>query len=241
MKKSAALFMMILMILNICACKRMPEDTDGVSLPAASGEEKTEDNGTGALSPTPPVGQEGTAPEKPEGDEEKKTDEEMQEKPADKTDDKAPTDTPDTDQPKGNNAEPQEETDPQPEQDIPQANVKGGPGTWVTITEEKAPPGNYTIDTAFEEGEVMVTLMREQSAARQEYTAEDFPGVDVKEIETAMRYFPDSNNHIILLLVLNKKDKQSVLDAMKILEQNPIVYSVCPNIIFESSCDISEK
>ena len=241
MKKSAALFMIFLMILNISACKRMPEDTEGISIPAASGEEKTEDNGNGALSPTPPVGQEDTAPEKPEEDEGKKTDEEMQEKPADKTDDKISTDTPDTDQPNGNNAEPQGETDTQSEQDIPQTKVKSGPGTWVTITEEKAPPGNYTIDTAFEEGEVMVTLMREQSAARQEYTAEDFPGVDIKEIKTAMRYFPNSNNHIKLLLVLNKKDKQSVLDAVKVLEQNPIVWSACPNIIFESSCDISKK
>ena len=172
MKKLAALFMIFLMILNICACKRMPEDTDGVSLPVASGEEKTEDNGTGALSPTPPVGQEDTAPEKPEEDEGKKTDEEMQEKPADKTDDKVPTDTPDTDQPNGNNAEPQEETDPQPDQNIPQTNVKGGPDTWVTITEEKSPPCDVTIDENFEEGEVMVMLMREQSAARQEYTAE---------------------------------------------------------------------
>lgn len=98
MKKLAALFMVFLMILNICACKRVPEDTEGVSIPASSGEEKTEDNGNDALSPTPPVGQEDTAPEKPEEDEGKKTDEEMQEKPADKTDDKVPTDTPDTEE-----------------------------------------------------------------------------------------------------------------------------------------------
>ena len=233
MKKSAALFMIFLMILNICACKHVPEDTEGVSLPASSEEDKTGENNNGDLSPTPPVGQEDTAPEKPVEDEGKKTDEEMQEKPADKTDDKAPTDTPDTYQPNGNNAEPQEETDPQPEKDIPQTNVKGGPDTWVTITEEKSPPCDVTIDENFEEGEVMVMLMREQSAARQEYTAEDFPGVDVKEIKVILNYHSHINNNLGLKITLNKKDKQSVIDAVKILEQNPIVYSACPNYIFK--------
>ena len=84
MKKSAALFMIFLMILNICACKRVPEDTEGVSLPTASGEEKTEDNGTGALSPTPPKDEGKSATEATKDE--------------DKAEDKTSTDTPDTEE-----------------------------------------------------------------------------------------------------------------------------------------------
>ena len=87
----------------------------------------------------------------------------------------------------------------------------------MTITEEKAPPCEATIDNNFEEGEVIVTLMREQSAARQEYTAADFPGVDIEEIRVVAEYFPKGNNHILLRLMLTQKDKSSVIEAIKTL------------------------
>ncbi len=99
----------------------------------------------------------------------------------------------------------------------------------MTITEEKAPPCEATIDNNFEEGEVIVTLMREQSAARQEYTAADFPGVDIEEIRVVAEYFPKGNNHILLRLMLTQKDKSSVIEAIKTLEQNPIVLCANPS------------
>ena len=104
--------------------------------------------------------------------------------------------------------------------------------------EEKSPPCEATLEDQFEASEVIVTLMREQSAARQEYIAADFPGVDIKDISVIMDYYPESNNHMVLLIKLNKQDKQSVLDAVKILEQNPIVFSACPNYIYEVVDDV---
>ena len=108
----------------------------------------------------------------------------------------------------------------------------------VNDEEEKSPPCEATIKDEFVEDEVIVFIMREQSAVQQEYTAADFPGVDIKEISILMDYYPDSNNYMMLLFKLNKQDKQSVLDAVKILEQNPIVFSACPNYIYEVVDDV---
>ena len=99
--------------------------------------------------------------------------------------------------------------------------------------EEKSSPCMATINDDFKGGEVLVTIMREQSAARQEYTSADFPGLDIEDISVSMNYFPDINNNIVLLIKLNKQDKPSVLEAIKVLEQNPIVWSACPNYRLE--------
>ena len=108
----------------------------------------------------------------------------------------------------------------------------------ISSEEEKSPPCEATLEDEFEAGEVIVDIMRAQSAARQEYTAADFPGVDIKEISVIMNYYPDSNNHLGLLIKLNKQDKESVLEAVKVLEQNPIVFSACPNYIYEVLDDV---
>ena len=102
----------------------------------------------------------------------------------------------------------------------------------VNGEEEKAPPCSVTIDDDFEEGEVLLYLTRAQSAARQEYTEEDFPGLDIEEIRVGP-YFPESNDQIFISLVLTQKDKASVIEAIRILEQNPIVYCASPNLIYE--------
>ena len=78
----------------------------------------------------------------------------------------------------------------------------------------------------------MVYLTRAQSAARQEYTVADFPGVDIEEIRVGS-YYPEINNRISVRLILTQKDKGSVIEAIRILEQSPIVYYAKPNLIFE--------
>ena len=90
-----------------------------------------------------------------------------------------------------------------------------------------------TVDDSFVPGEVMVMIMRGKSAVIQEYTAEDFPGVDIKEISISFDYYPDIDNKMILLLKLNNLNKQSVIEAIKVLEKNPIVYAAEPNYIAE--------
>lgn len=65
--------------------------------------------------------------------------------------------------------------------------------------EEKSSPCMATINDDFKEGEVLVTIIREQSANSHEYTAADFPGLNIKDISVLMNYFPDINNKMILL------------------------------------------
>ena len=121
---------------------------------------------------------------------------------------------------------------------IDESNLTEGEVVNVNSEEGKSSPCEATLEDQFEASEVIVTLMREQSATRQEYTAADFPGMDIINISVIMDYYPESNNHMVLLIKLNKQDKQSVLDAVKILEQNPIVFSACPNYIYEVVDDV---
>ena len=110
---------------------------------------------------------------------------------------------------------------------IDESNLTEGEVVNVNSEEGKSSPCEATLEDQFEASEVIVTLMREQSATRQEYTAADFPGVDIEEIRVGP-YFPESNDNIFISLVLTKKDKASVIEAIRILEQSPIVYSASP-------------
>ena len=220
MKRIISLILMCVMLLCIVSCKRRPQDDVRADIPAQS-------SGDAA-----------------DGQEDKTDKEKTEDKPAENADDNKndintenKKDTETTEQKDKDNVEDandgsenteKEET----ETDAPADDSKPttGPESWVISTEEKAPPCKVTIDDDFEEGVVWVTLMREQSAARQEYTAADFPGVDVKEISVIYDYYPDTNNKMSLLIRLNKRDKASVLGAIKILEQNPIVWSASPNL-----------
>ena len=102
----------------------------------------------------------------------------------------------------------------------------------VNDEEEKSPPCEATIKDEFVEDEVIVFIMREQSAVQQEYTAADFPGVDIEEIRVGS-YYPEINNRISVRLILTQKDKGSVIEAIRILEQSPIVYYAKPIITRE--------
>lgn len=223
MKRAVSLLLAFVMLLCITACKRRPQDDVRADIPA-------QNSGDAA-----------------DGQEDKTDKEKTEDKPAENADDNKndintdnKKDTETTEQndkdnvqkdnvedsnDNSENTEKGEET----ETDAPAEDSKPttGPESWVTSTEEKAPPCSVTIDDDFDEGKVWITLTRAQSAARQEYTAADFPGVDIEEVFVGP-YFPKTNNHISVTLILTQKDKASVIEAIRILEQSPIVYSASP-------------
>lgn len=218
MKKIISLILMCVMLLCVASCKRRPPEDVRADIPAQNS---------------------GDAADEPED----KTDKEKSEdKPAENTDDNKndintenKKDTETTEQNDKDNVEDANdgsentEKGEEAETDAPADDSKPttGPESWVTSTEEKLPPCNVTIDDDFDEGKVWITLTRAQSAARQEYTAADFPGVDIEEVFVGP-YYPKTNNRISVTLILTQKDKASVIEAIRILEQSPIVYSASP-------------
>ena len=222
MKRAVSLILVFVMLLCVASCKRRPPEDVRADIPA-------QNSGDAA-----------------DGQEDKTDKEKTEDKPAENADDnkndintenKKDTETTeqkdkDNVEDANNNSENTEKEETETDAPADDSKPTTGPESWVTITEEKAPPCKVTIDDDFEEGKVLVYLTRAQSAARQEYTAADFPGVDIEEIRVGP-YFPESNDNIFISLVLTKKDKSSVIEAIRILEQNPIVYSASPNLIFE--------
>ena len=223
MKRAVSLILALIILFCVASCKRRPPDDVRADIPAQNSGDAAD-------------GQEDkTDKEKPEDKPAENADDNKNDINTENKKDTETTDQKDKDnvQDANDNSESTEKGE-ETETDAPAEDSKPttGPESWVTSTEEKAPPCNVTIDDDFDEGKVLVSIMREQSAARQEYTAADFPGLDIEEIRVGS-YFPESNNHIIVRLILTKKDKASVLEAVRILEQSPIVYSATPNLVFE--------
>ena len=221
MKRAVSLLLAFVMLLCITACKRRPQDDVRADIPAQS-------SGDAADGQEDKIDKEKPEDKPAENADDNKNDINTENKKYTETTEQKDKDNVQDANDNSENTEKGEETDAPAEDSKPTT----GPESWVTITEEKAPPCEATLDDEFEEGEVIVRIMKEQSAVRQEYTAEDFPGLDIEEIRVGP-YFPESNDNIFISLVLTQKDKASVLEAVRILEQSPIVYSATPNLVFE--------
>ena len=89
-----------------------------------------------------------------------------------------------------------------------------------------------TAQDSFELGEVIVVLTREQSANKQQYTAADFPNINVTEVNTLYDYYPEYENNIILLLKIGGVCKQDVIDTIAVLEQDDRIISAEPDYTF---------
>ena len=228
MKRLTAILMIALMLLSVTSCKEMTEDSVGVSEPAHADIADNTESDTPETDKTDTKATDSSASDTEIPNQIKSSETPEDEISVDKQSvDEAQISTPD-DVSMSENKE-----DNKPNTTVSEPELKTGPDSWVTITEEKSSPCMATINDDFKGGEVLVTIMREQSAARQEYTSADFPGLDIEDISVSMNYFPDINNNIVLLIKLNKQDKPSVLEAIKVLEQNPIVWSACPNYRLE--------
>ena len=224
MKRIISLILMCVMLLCIVSCKRRPPD-DNVTTDAPA-----QNSGDAADGQEDKTDKEKTEDKPAENADDNKNDINTENKKDTETTEQKDKDNVQDANDNSENTEKGEET----ETDAPAEDSKPttGPESWVTSTEEKAPPCSVTIDDDFDEGKVWITLTRAQSAARQEYTEEDFPGLDIEEIRVGP-YFPESNDQIFISLVLTQKDKASVIEAIRILEQNPIVYCASPNLIYE--------
>ena len=222
MKKIISLILMCVMLLCIVSCKRRPPEDVRADIPAQS-------SGDAADEPEDKTDKEKTEDKPAENADDNKNDINTENKKDTETTEQKDKDNVED---ANNNSENTEKEEAETDAPADDSKPTTGPETWVISTEEKAPPCKVTIDDDFEEGKVLVLIMREQSAARQEYTAADFPGVDIEEIRVGS-YYPEINNRISVRLILTQKDKGSVIEAIRILEQSPIVYYAKPNLIFE--------
>ena len=142
-----------------------------------------------------------------------------------------------TEQEKGDEQLPEQNEQEQSEQNINEApqenNVTQEQQTEQTEqTElEKAPPCTATIDDDFVDNEINVTLTKTESRKQKEYTAENFPELDIENIYYLFNYYPDTDGYAILNIVLQNHDKQKVLDGIRILEGYDIVYRAEPVLI----------
>ncbi len=98
---------------------------------------------------------------------------------------------------------------------------------------EKSEPCDATINTNFSSNEVIVTMTRVQSRAKQQYSAVDFPDLEIENIRVILDYYPNNDNRLMLNITLKNSDKYNVLDAVKVLESYDNVYCVSPNYAFE--------
>lgn len=94
---------------------------------------------------------------------------------------------------------------------------------------DKAPPCEVTIDDDFEDDKILVLLTREESRKQKQYTAEDFPELDIENISVLIKYKPKKDNRLGLSITLKDNDKQKVIDGIRTLEEYEMVYSAEPN------------
>lgn len=108
-------------------------------------------------------------------------------------------------------------------------------------TEEEKVYSSYTLEDNFKDDSVIVVIFHKDSALDREFFKEDFPGVDIDEIvylsslKDPNKEYPMINlnkYHQILELKLTTPGKSNVLEAIKVLEENPLVMSAEPNLVF---------
>ncbi len=169
------------------------------------------------------VGNEGENETEPEP--EQQTDPEQHSEP--KQDEQQSPEQQEVQQPEQNEEQqPTQQTEPVEENDTTQPETEQ---TEQNEELEKAPPCQATIEDDFDDDKIDVAFIREESRKQKQYTAEDFPELDIKEIKIEVSYNPKIDNIVVLRIVLNSHDKQKVLDGIRILEGYDIVYSAEPN------------
>lgn len=97
------------------------------------------------------------------------------------------------------------------------------------------------INDDFSDDKVVIVIFHEYSGLDKEWHIEDFPGVDIESIDyvTSLKdpnkeypYLNYESYNQILALNLANPGKENVINAIKVLEENPVVKSAEPNYIF---------
>ena len=82
------------------------------------------------------------------------------------------------------------------------------------------------IEDDFRDDMIMVCIKKGYSEVKQEYTVEDFPYLELRSVETGMKYI--EGFRAVLHLYLNTPGKQNVLDAVSLLEKDGRIYYAGP-------------
>ena len=96
-----------------------------------------------------------------------------------------------------------------------------------------------TIDQDFTDDCFMVRIKKAASVHGREFTAEDFPGIDIASVKTIDmgKDKGPGEFHIFCIIYLENKGKQEVLDAISIVEQLDFVQSAQPNMTYQTALD----
>ena len=105
------------------------------------------------------------------------------------------------------------------------------PTTTTKKPESTSTPTTYTIpfNERYSDNSVVITIKDEYVDFDKQYTAKDFPGLDIKEIKI---YNFDKTHSQGLCIYLNKSGETEVRKAIEILSKNPIIESAT----FDSIC-----
>ena len=98
---------------------------------------------------------------------------------------------------------------------------------------DKFPPCNATLEDDFAANRIIALLTLEESRKNITYSVSDFPEIDIDTVKIILNYNENTDARVTLLFTLNNGTKQKVLDSIKILETNPIVYLACPDYYLE--------
>ena len=122
------------------------------------------------------------------------------------------------------------ENEKTPENETPQPEIQKPKG-------DKAEPCSLTLENAFSEYEVIVTLTKEETAKNKTYTEKDFADYDIFYVLENDEYYgnpnmkdsyPEYQGRTTLFLYLNSPSKENVLKTVKNLEKDERVFNVCP-------------
>ena len=123
------------------------------------------------------------------------------------------------------------ENEKTPENETPQPEIQKPKG-------DKAEPCSLTLENAFSEYEVIVTLTKEETAKNKTYTEKDFADYDIFYVLENDEYYgnpnmkdsyPEYQGRTTLFLYLNSPSKENVLKTVKNLEKDKRVFAACPN------------
>lgn len=109
-------------------------------------------------------------------------------------------------------------------------------GTEVDTEEKQYYSG--TLEDIETEDYIIVTIFHRYSGLDKEFSVEDFPGIEIESIEYLTPLLDPNKDYPmlniegynqILGIVIANKGKENVLEAIRILEENPIVKSALPD------------
>ena len=92
----------------------------------------------------------------------------------------------------------------------------------------------YSITADYDDNELLLVLTREASKLNPVFTPEDFEGLGVVEIRRMTR---DGESYHIYHLILDRHDKQNVLDVIEELHKNMDILAAEPNYRLYSEFD----